>query len=165
MSGWSLKTQGDKIKMPLLSLQQRIHTYRFLVMEPSQNISKSPGGHMSVSPVSSGVCVCGLWSNCCHSVAPALISACQLCLGGEYVNGCLRAVKCRWRCWHMDLRPQGGGQMLSRGQEGQDKDNGSQTLLHTGTTGQARAPATNETALRPTGPRGQQEVYRSLKSC
>lgn len=96
------------------------------------------GRNMGISWVYACVCACGLWSSCCHSATLPLICACQFCLGAKHVNT-LKAVKCRWLCWNTDLKPsRGRGQMFSRGQEGQGKDNRNHALWHTGTTGRCQ---------------------------
>lgn len=69
-------------------------------------------GNMRISWVCACVCVRGLWSNSCHSITLPLISACELYLGAKSVT-CLRAVKCRRLCWHME--EQCNGCQTSRG--------------------------------------------------
>lgn len=89
----------------------------FHLIEPSQNISKYSGETWGF-PEWAFVCVCGLWSNSCHSIILPLISGCQ----EPKLWPVWELWMSRWPSRHMELmegKPRGGGQMPTRRQEGQ----------------------------------------------
>lgn len=76
------------------------------LQEPSRNIFKYSRESEHFLSVWEFICVCGLWSNSCHSITLPLISACQ----EPNLWPVWELWSSRRLCWHMelmDVKPQG----------------------------------------------------------